>query len=416
MKYCKYIYGRTLKIDFREICAPPEGISEDSKSLVKQLLNTDVVSNGNINCIRYLFIREEKQIIFGIGINHFKYLDEKYHTDESRKRGLRSFIGITVSVEEFESITSIPIDHNFFINLYYKEIEKVWNLEDRTKNKSVIISEQYESVPEENWISLNGDIRFNNDKSKCHLYNISEEESILKSLKNCQSCVAIGLNNKGHIITSARRFKVFFLNAICTDILVENDVRFKNKKEDLAINKEDEYSCQPSQLIKPSTEGKLIKEKGKNNKSYENITESESSHFPTVLEMFPQKKEEIKPNVKRKLHTEDNLMNINWGDSIKDSLNTDESEVIKPSNIKDQTNDLFSDKRSISGNSENEFVEDSDKTEKPKKANRLKLIVGGVIALTVILLILGKCIKTTQTNSRQSISGDTIQAQSQKQK
>ena len=42
MKYKVYIYGRTLKIDFREICSPQEGLSIKTVSLVKELINTKV--------------------------------------------------------------------------------------------------------------------------------------------------------------------------------------------------------------------------------------------------------------------------------------------------------------------------------------------------------------------------------------
>ena len=286
--------------------------------------------------------------------------------------------------------------------MYREEIEKVWDLEDRSKNKSVIISEQYDSIPDKNWISLNGDVKFNEDTSKCHLYDITQEKTILESLKNCKSCVAIGLNNKSHIISSARRFNVFFLNAICVDTLVETDVYFK----ELGTKEEDKYICHSNPTKKPSTDGKSIKEKLNESKSHDSITESSSLHSPTVLEMSPENKEE-KQNLKRESKTANNLMNIDWGDGTIDSSNKDETKEIEHIYINNPTKDLFPEEGRTFV--ENDKLDDFEEKDKLKKANRLKLIIAIVIALMVILIVLGKYCKTEQTNSKPSISGETIQ-------
>lgn len=139
MKYKVYIYGRTLKIDFREICSPQEGLSIKTVSLVKELINTDVLSNGDITRPRYLFVRDSGRILFGIGFNHRQYLKSELQTDFSRKRGLRSFVGIVVEESEFNNLISIPTDPDFFIRLYLNNISTVWDLEDRPKNRKIII-------------------------------------------------------------------------------------------------------------------------------------------------------------------------------------------------------------------------------------------------------------------------------------
>lgn len=47
MKFQTYIYGRTQNIDFREICSPQKRLSPQMVSLVKEIINTDVISNGD---------------------------------------------------------------------------------------------------------------------------------------------------------------------------------------------------------------------------------------------------------------------------------------------------------------------------------------------------------------------------------
>ena len=175
MRFYTYIYGRTLNIDFREICTSPSGISESSKSLIKQLLNTDVVSNGVITRQRYLFIREVNQVIFGVGIDHSKFLEKPYQTDISGRPGLRSFIGIIIHCEEFDEMDSIPVNPDFYVGLYLKQIAEVWNLDDRPKNRKILTSTYTTVMPETDWLNLNGSLSFNNDYTKyyydSHYYN-----------------------------------------------------------------------------------------------------------------------------------------------------------------------------------------------------------------------------------------------------
>lgn len=68
MKFQTYIYGRTLNIDFREICSPQKRMSPQTVSLVKEIINTDVISNGDINRLRYLFVRDSGRVLFGVGL------------------------------------------------------------------------------------------------------------------------------------------------------------------------------------------------------------------------------------------------------------------------------------------------------------------------------------------------------------
>ena len=52
-------------------------------------------------------MRDSGRILFGIGFNHRQYLKSELQTDFSRKRGLRSFVGIVVEESEFNNLISI---------------------------------------------------------------------------------------------------------------------------------------------------------------------------------------------------------------------------------------------------------------------------------------------------------------------
>lgn len=229
MQFYTYIYGRTLNIDFREICTSPLGLSDNSKALIKQLLNTDVVSNGAITRQRYLFIREDSQVIFGVGINHLHFLDKPYQTDMSGRRGLRSFIGIIIDCGDFNEIDSIPVNPNFYVRLYLKQIAEIWDLDDRPKNRKVLTSTYATVMPEKDWLNLNGTLSFNNDYTKCRFFSKNEETLVLSSLKNCRSSVMIGLNNEGHVISAAKRFNDFIPNALCDDTLCTKTISLNNE-------------------------------------------------------------------------------------------------------------------------------------------------------------------------------------------
>jgi len=215
MRFHTYIYGRTLNIDFREICSPSQSLSERSKDLIKELLNTDVPSNGNTKCLRYLFVREKERIIFGVGISHKKYLEKQYWTDGIRE--LRSFIGIVIYKDEFDNTPSIPTDPEFFTKLYMEKVENIWSLEDRPKNRKIIESNLIEAEPQDNWCSLDGSVEFNQSVKGCAYFPYAEKDNVLHSLKNCFSSVLIGLNTENHVKTAYRRQNVLIHNAVCID-------------------------------------------------------------------------------------------------------------------------------------------------------------------------------------------------------
>ncbi len=228
MKFYTYIYGRTLNIDFRELVTTPDSISERSKKLVRQLINTDIQSNGSINRLRYLFVREEKQVVFGVGINHRQFLEDNYKSDKGG-RNLRSFIGIVINIDEFNSLNALPTQVEFFLSLYRKYIADVWELEDRPKNREVIISELSESIIDTSWTKLDGTLKFNANENKSWLFAHTDEDMVLRSLKHCLSAVMVGLNNTGHVTTAAKRFNVLIPNAICLDVKANNEIVLRHE-------------------------------------------------------------------------------------------------------------------------------------------------------------------------------------------
>lgn len=217
MKYQTYIYGRTFRIDFRDICIPQTALSNNVKNLVSQLINTDIIANGSISCIRYLFIRDTDYVLFGIGFNHAIHLPQRYHTDDSRIRELRSFVGIIIDSSEFEGLKSIPISQDFFINLYLEKIKDIWDLEDRPINRKPILSDYVSIDPQTNWIELIGNFNFNESLNCCRFFPQSKLDEVLSSIKRCKSSFATGLNNEGHVVSSFCRYGVVFPNALCLE-------------------------------------------------------------------------------------------------------------------------------------------------------------------------------------------------------
>lgn len=434
IKYYTYIFGRTLKIDFREITSPPngKGITAKSKALISQLINTDVASNGDINRQRYLFIREEDKVIFGIGINHQQYLENSFHTDETKKRQLRSFVGIVIDIDDFISIPSIPTNSSFFVSEYVKYIAGIWDLEDRTSNRKVLISEHAELEPQEDWCNLDGNIVFNKDESICHFYTPQEEEDILHSLKNCHSSIAIGLNTESHVITAAKRFNVYIPNAICLDTLQEKDMSLVNSIEENATTLKKmkglanvqngsinggNTSTSQSQLNR-----KQEKRKSKNNESSPDTGRKEGSDTfqkPAILGNFKKVESETNAiNERKDTSGEEHLMNFDWGDN--NPKDTSKINQAQP----DLNSGAVASDNTLSDNSEgfkNELQSNNETTLNyvgiPKKGYRLKLIIGGVIAMMIIIFVLSRCNKTTQTTPCPlSVSGDTIRNTNEKMK
>lgn len=404
MKYKVYIYGRTLKIDFREICSPQEGLSIKTVSLVKELINTDVLSNGDITRPRYLFVRDSGRILFGIGFNHRQYLKSELQTDFSRKRGLRSFVGIVVEESEFNNLISIPTDPDFFIRLYLNNISTVWDLEDRPKNRKIIISDSIEQEPKEDWCKLDGSISFNSDFDRCRFFESSEEEKILSSIKKCPSNIAIGLNVESHVLTSFRRFNVNISNALCIDTQVSHDYEFVKNNQTVTVQRP---ASQHKKNDLQSSKAKLTAQES--TPTHKGIT---SDSKLAILSSLKEKKEGMSEHGESFTSNNTNLMSINWGEEKIDNLpKTSESASLNLGN-EDSLNISSSHNESIQDydhQMESDNDEISDEKELKKGYSLKLLIMGGIAVLAVLAFMVGRCSKSNQTNPQKSASGDPVQ-------
>lgn len=467
MKFQTYIYGRTLNIDFREICSPQKRMSPQTVSLVKEIINTDVISNGDINRLRYLFVRDSGRVLFGVGFNHPQYLNKELQTDFSGRRALRSFVGIVVDECEFENLQSLPICSDFFISLYLRYIQGVWHLEDRSKNRDVIISEITEQEPEDNWCRLDGNMSFNADNNVCKFFNPTEEHSVLSSIKRCTSNIIIGLNVETHVLTALRRFNVNISNALCLDTVEEHcrkmipqtdkELRQNRKKADgkkLAsnivvggINESQEHTGIGGKVKKifnnisgaaeeHSTKGKKHRSDCKE-RGGKDLQPDRQEHREPVLtdqktDAVLQENdslailEDLKISSKNSMGKQrtpviddEDTMDFNWGgDSLDDSskIDTDKVPVCDNCDSTEEKDNAFA---SPNGQTlENGLSNDTAKVNSNsdartdmeiKKKISPKLIVCGVIlAFIALVLAIGRCCKSNQTNPQKSVSGDTM--------
>lgn len=386
MRFRVYIYGRTSRIDFREICSTPNGIRPDTLSLIQQLLNTDVRSNGDIHGLRYLFVREENQVIFGIGFNHRHFLSDDYHTDLSRRRGLRSFIGIVIDNSQFDNLSSIPINSDFFIDLYMDQIKPIWDLEDRPKNRKLIISEEIEVDSSETWCKLDGNMSFNNTYGVCRFFKQDQEELILRSLKQCQSSIMIGLNVEGHVKTSLHRFNTFIPNALCLDSLKMYDCTLIHEAPRRRFN---QYS---------RVEHDVIEERATQH------NDNNAFDVPSILA-------DLKPSssTHRSVPEESNLLDIDWG---QDSIN--ESSSISDS-MQEQNKELINCLIDEIPDVKSEMDLDTGSASKKVLRPKFLFVVIMVLIVLLVLLLVGKCHTNTVTNPCQSTSGDTTKVETMNQ-
>lgn len=394
MKYGIYIYGRTLKIDFRDIVSPIEGLPLKSDKLVRQLINTDVSSNGNIERLRYLFVRDSDKVLFGIGFDHRHFLSEDLCTDYTGRRGLRSFVGITMDSNEFERQSSFPTDYMFYINIYLEHIKNVWELDDRPQNRVVIECPQKEIEVSPSWCKLDGTLDFNHDNQKCRFFPLAKENEILKSLKKCRSSVMVGLNVESHVTSAFRRFNVNISNALCLDTV---------KIHDFVLCTDANTKEETRRVPNPKAKSRIKRETYK----AEDVELTTASSQPALLSSL---RRVNSTNTIISETSDENLMDIDWGDELGNSIDCtnispqhqSEEQIIGHTSRDAKDNEL----------STPDYKRTSYKSGIPKKVFRPKLIItflATLLALVVLLAIPKKC-KTNTSEKFQNTStlGDTI--------
>lgn len=377
MRYSTYIYGRTLNIDFREICSPDKGLSPKSIRLVKELINTDVISNGDINRLRYLFVREREQILFGVGFSHRDTLEKHLWTDLTKKRGLRSFVGIVIETEDFNKLDAIPTDVDFFLSLYLKHIYQVWDLEDRPKNRKTIKSEISECSQADNWCKLDGNMTFNVDESICRFFQKEDEKTILHSLKNCCSSIAIGLNVESHVFSAFRRFNVALPNVICLDTQIAHD-------DHLLVN--EQHSEEIPQRVRDGSNGECETKVTRDNVMEGRTRSDNVGRKPAILSSLRKCESQGDDSIKKRTVQDADLMSIEWGDDINPNsseLSIDISNGHQLSATQNKGNDF----RGLPDEILIDDKNDRGPDDKSKKAFRLRLIVLLIILLAIIMLL-----------------------------
>lgn len=55
-------------------------------------------------------------------------------------------------------------------------ISTVWDLEDRPKNRKIIISDSIQEEPKEDWCKLDGSISFNSDFDRCRFLSLQRKK------------------------------------------------------------------------------------------------------------------------------------------------------------------------------------------------------------------------------------------------
>lgn len=398
MRYGIYIYGRTLQIDFRDIVCPKGGLPSKADKLVRQLINTDVPSNGNIDRLRYLFVRDSDKILFGIGFDHSQFLTEELRTDYTGRRGLRSFVGIVMETNEFDKLSYFPVDFQFYINIYNENIKDVWNLDDRPQNRIVKESLLTNVEIASSWCKLDGSINFNPDNNKCRFFPLSSEKEILKSLKRCDSNVMVGLNVESHVTSAFRRFNVNISNALCLDTADFHDVIFSTERSRTKEKYEIPSRRQEKKQIKRRT---YKTEDLEQNNAY-----NPSLRQPALLSSL---KRVSSPDTVSSEIPDDNLMNIDWGE---ETYNKTDCTNISPQSQFEGTDGEHTNCEVEDKSNELSSPDDKPKSETPKKALGPKLIQLAVclaIGVAILLILPKRCKSNTSGNFQStSTSGDSI--------
>lgn len=225
MKYYPYIYCRTLNVDFRTICFPINNeIAKCKKNeiedFVKQVINTDTASNGLINDIRYAFLYQQEFVLWGIGAANKMLLPNNYSRD-CKDRTLRTFIGMLIPIDEFNSAITIPASITFFADIFNSIVVPVWNCSDNARSRQIINSTFEKYTTADVVIDLQTRTNINNDRNICAFFMLANKDNLLCSLKDCKTNIVTGLNVESHIFT-ANRFSIHFNNVVCADTNIEH--------------------------------------------------------------------------------------------------------------------------------------------------------------------------------------------------
>lgn len=249
--YYPIIYTRTFYKDFRMICKPPTTVISvdllgDFERFIRQVINTDKISNKQINTVRYSYLKKEGYILWGIGcINTEIGIPNEYGTDCKHRSRLRSFIGIIFDQSSDLKLTGVPFTSSFFKEIFESYVIPNWDFPEH-KQWKIIDSKPLDDFsvttifPEDKM-----QISFSHECCEVYAKDINIE-NLIASIITKETSLVTGLNVKSHIINAYQQ-EVFIQNAICLDENNGQKIKFKSiektkNKEENNINTLIDYS------------------------------------------------------------------------------------------------------------------------------------------------------------------------------
>ena len=234
--YYPIIYTRTFYKDFRMICKPPAAIlpmetAQDFERFIRQVLNTDKISNKPINAIRYSYLKQNNLVLWGIGcLNRDIGLKEEFCSDCKHRSNLRSFVGIVFDAEQDVNENGVPFDTSFFKLFFDKYVVPHWGFEEY-KQWKIIESAAALGYNDCNVIYPLDSINVNLLRDRCNIFspNMNIRE-LISSVLNKETSLVTGLNVLSHIMHAAS-CNVFINNAVCLEKSENTIVFFEEKKE-----------------------------------------------------------------------------------------------------------------------------------------------------------------------------------------
>lgn len=200
MKAQFFVYTRNRDNDYKLVYAPDDIFCppETRKYFLKQsrgVINIETYS-GSLDEPRWLISRKENCILFGIGVMN-RILGVENNTDYTGTP-IRGFFGVVINASDNQF--KVPFDINFFIDLYKKIIDPVWNnSRENFKFKGVEVALDFNNYrcvnAETDTIGLNT----NDEKTYILPINTSIRNIIGSVLSLSNNCSFVsGLSDKEH--------------------------------------------------------------------------------------------------------------------------------------------------------------------------------------------------------------------------
>lgn len=244
-QYIAYSVGKNFDYQFVAISDfLPEGVWSRFREQIVGALRTENIVNS-LKSPRWLFSRYRGYALWGMATyNGYLASDSKYATDivGRSEQQLRVFLGMVCD----GTISSLPVDDNFFKDSYKEIIEPKWDapLNDASYfQKGVVVSTSlanYHTIHANAMLQLNANeekVRFCSSKS-----NIFEYLSAALATSGDISCM--GTIKNGHKEFASLK-QYHYNNVIVEGQTMDEDVPLKEEKPKREREKEAKYSSKP---------------------------------------------------------------------------------------------------------------------------------------------------------------------------